>query len=122
MNKAKDITVWVLFQLMAITLLYLAGIRGVKGAENVLKFIIVINFAFSILALILVIAEDEKTISTLMNRYRIPCTIDMIYSLLFACALAWFGHIVLAIIDFAASLMQIGITEEMKKVKKERKS
>lgn len=119
MNKIKDITIWVFFQLIAIILLYLAGIKSIKGAENVLKFIIAINCVFSILILILITKKDEKVISALANKYRIPCAIDMIYSLLFACALAWFGYIALAIIDFIAGLMQIGITKEIKEINKE---
>jgi len=118
MKKIKDIAIWVLFQLIAITLLYLAGIKGIKGAENVLKLIIAINCVFSILILILVTKEDERVISTLANKYRIPCAIDMIYSLLFACALAWFGYIALAIVDFIAGLAQIGASQEVEKLKK----
>ena len=118
MKKIKDIAIWVLFQLIAITLLYLAGIKGIKGAENVLKLIIAINCVFSVLILILVTKEDERVISTLANKYRIPCAIDMIYSLLFACALAWFGYIALAIVDFIAGLAQIGASQEVEKLKK----
>ena len=118
MKKIKDIAIWVLFQLIAITLLYLAGIKGIKGAENVLKLIIAINCVFSILILILVTKEDERVISTLANKYRIPYTIDIIYSLLFACALAWFGYIALAIVDFIAGLAQIGTSQEVEKLKK----
>ena len=118
MKKIKDIAIWVLFQLIAITLLYLVGVKDVKGAENVLKFIIAINCVFSVLILILVTKEDERIISTLANKYRIPCAIDMIYSLLFACALAWFGYIALAIVDFIAGLAQIGASQEIERLKK----
>jgi len=104
-KKVKSWLSWVITQSVMVGLLVLA-VRGVKGAENVMKLLIVVNFILFLLAFAAVSVCGDEVIRSWKEKWHVPVVVNYVYGVMFACALAWFGHVALAGMDFGATIIQ----------------
>ena len=103
--KIKSWLAWLIAQTLMVVLLVL-DVKGVSGAENVLKLLITANFILWLVASVVVSVIGDEVVRSLKEKWHIPITINYVYGLVFACALAWFGHLVLGGLDFTATIIQ----------------
>lgn len=104
-TKVKSWLTWLATQASMVALLVL-DVKGVGGAENVLKLLITVNFILWLVAFVAVPVIGDEVVRSLKGRWHIPITINYVYGLAFACALAWFGHLVLGGLDLTATIIQ----------------
>ena len=106
----KKIT-WYMINISMAILLYFALFNNIIWCQNLLKFIIWINFILHIIITCL-IDDIPSTIETIKK--DIPTKINLIYSLIFIGILASFGWFGYAGMELIAFICQQGIKQQNK--------